>query len=103
MVKKEEKKAKAKSSKKKAKNSLPLSQPCTPDMIIDLARQHGPLAIGVLVEIAKDSDKDAARVSAANSLLDRGFGKPSQHVEVSGSIDLISAIQRGRERATKGS
>lgn len=101
MAKTEEKTAK--SSKKKAKNSLPLSQPCTPDMIIDLARQHGPLALDTLVDVAKNGDKDAARVSAASVLLDRGFGKPSQHVEVSGSIDLISAIQRGRKRATEGS
>jgi hypothetical protein len=34
-----------------------------------------------LVQIAQGGDKDAARVAAASALLDRGYGKPPQHVE----------------------
>jgi hypothetical protein len=49
-----------------------------------LAREHGPDAIQKLSEIMGDANAPhAARVSAANSLLDRGYGRPSQSVEVS--------------------
>lgn len=53
--------------------------------VIALAQQHGDKAIKALVEIAtSDKQPAAARVSAANALLDRGFGKPSQAVELTG-------------------
>jgi hypothetical protein len=49
----------------------------------------------------------AARVSAANALLDRGFGRPSQSVEVVGTYDLtllsddeLDSLERIIERAT---
>jgi hypothetical protein len=47
-----------------------------------LARQHTEFAIGVLREIAEHGESEAARVAAANSLLDRAHGKPAQSVEV---------------------
>jgi hypothetical protein len=48
-----------------------------------LAREHGPDAIKKLSEIMRDGNAPhAARVSAANSLLDRGYGRPSQSVEM---------------------
>jgi uncharacterized protein DUF5681 len=46
-----------------------------------LARKHTKLSIETLVEIAQGGHKDAARVAAASALLDRGYGKSSQHVE----------------------
>jgi hypothetical protein len=50
-----------------------------------LAAQYGPQAIKALVEIANGKNQPAAaRVSAANALLDRGFGKPVQAMEVTG-------------------
>lgn len=44
----------------------------------ELARTHTETALAVLVEVAQHGQSEAARVSAANSLLDRGFGKPRQ-------------------------
>lgn len=44
----------------------------------ELAREHTQDALAVLVQIAKAGESEAARVSAANALLDRGYGKPSQ-------------------------
>jgi hypothetical protein len=45
----------------------------------DLAREHTPEAINTLAEIMNNKDsKDAARVSAASALLDRGYGRPAQ-------------------------
>jgi hypothetical protein len=47
-----------------------------------LARSHTATAINVLVGIMTREDANlAARVSAVNSLLDRGWGKATKHVE----------------------
>ncbi len=46
----------------------------------ELARAHTDEAIGALVTVLRQSESDAAIVSAANALLDRGYGKPSQVV-----------------------
>lgn len=48
------------------------------DDIKVLARQYTAEALEALVAVVRDSESDAARVSAANALLDRGYGKPSQ-------------------------
>lgn len=50
----------------------------------ELARGHTETALAVLVQVAQSSESDAARVAAANALLDRGYGKPRQGVEHSG-------------------
>jgi hypothetical protein len=46
--------------------------------IRSLARAHTESSIRTLAHIAAQSESDAARVMAANSLLDRGWGKPAQ-------------------------
>ena len=45
--------------------------------IRDLARQHTELALRTLVEIAAHGENQSARVTAANAILDRGWGKPA--------------------------
>ena len=52
----------------------------TPDQnerITELAKTHSELALQVLVEVAMEVKTDPARVSAANALLDRAYGRPS--------------------------
>jgi len=50
-----------------------------------LARVHTPEALAALVLVMNDPEEPgAARVSAANSLLDRGHGKPRQALEHGG-------------------
>ena len=46
--------------------------------ISELARMHAKDAIDALVSIAKKGESEAARVSAANALLDRGYGRAPQ-------------------------
>jgi hypothetical protein len=47
-----------------------------------LARVHGEAAIGALVEIVgNEKAPPAARVSAANALLDRGYGRPESKID----------------------
>ncbi len=50
----------------------------------DLARQHTSTALTALVDIAKKGGSESARVAAANALLDRAYGKPTQSHEHSG-------------------
>lgn len=51
-----------------------------------LAQKHAPAAIAELVRVMHKSDSDAARVSAAVVILDRGYGKAPQAVDVRGHI-----------------
>ena len=54
--------------------------------IAERAKSHGDTALAVLVEVATDLEAPhSARVSAANALLDRGYGKPMQAVEMTGA------------------
>ena len=69
-----------------------------PIEIKSLARAHTEAALKTLVGIMNQPDSaPAARVSAANSILDRGWGKPAQPIEGSGedgAIELIHRIER---------
>jgi len=44
------------------------------------ARRLGPQAIAALAKVCKSGKSEAARVSAAIAILDRGFGKPPAFV-----------------------
>lgn len=62
-------------------------------LIREAAQRHGEVAIKVLVDIAKDTGAPpAARVAAANGLLDRGYGKPTQPIEHDGEIGLRKTL-----------
>ena len=58
-----------------------------------LAQQHTEDALKTLVEIMLSAESSAqARVAAANSVLDRGFGKPHQSIEaeITGTVADIT-------------
>ena len=53
--------------------------------LASLARIHTMEALAALIRIANDPDAPAAaRISAANAVLDRGHGKPRQALEHGG-------------------
>ena len=64
--------------------------------IRSLARSHTKTALNVLVGIMRSEDATvAARVSAANAILDRGWGKATQPVgNDDGPLELIHRIER---------
>lgn len=72
------------------------------------AALYGDDALAVLLEIATDqSAPPSARVAAANGLLDRGYGRPTQSVELEQTastvepaalIALSEAMERSREQ-----
>ncbi len=58
----------------------------------ELAGQHTPGAIATLAAIMNDPEAPApARVAAANSLLDRRFGRPSVTVETKIELDIATS------------
>jgi hypothetical protein len=74
-----------------------LSKTRTLNEIRSLARSHTRTAINVLVGIMRSKDMTAAaRVAAANAILDRGWGKATQPLEHSsdGALELIHRIER---------
>jgi hypothetical protein len=65
--------------------------------IRSLARGHTRTVLNVLIGIVRSKDATAAaRVSAANAILDRGWGKAAQTLEngESGALELIHRIER---------
>ena len=54
------------------------------------ARKFSGLAVDTLVELTKDSHADSTRYSAATALLDRGYGRPAQSVDLHISADAIT-------------
>lgn len=61
--------------------------------VTDLAREHTDVAIKCLVEICGDEDAAKnSRVAAAVALLDRGWGRPRQSVELSGAEGVPLSI-----------
>jgi len=64
--------------------------------IRSLARSQTRTALNVLVAVMRSKDATAAaRVSAANAILDRGWGKPTQSIESGdGAFELVHRIER---------
>jgi hypothetical protein len=46
------------------------------------ARQYSNLAVKTIVEICKHGETEALRLAAANHLLDRGYGRPTQSIDL---------------------
>jgi|SRR5665213_1823955 len=68
--------------------------------IRDLAREHTALALETLATIAKSGKSEAAQVSAAIALLDRGWGKPTQPIGDDWKDDpLAEATAKERQAA----
>jgi hypothetical protein len=66
---------------KKGQSGNPGGRPKVVAEVKELARAYTAEAIETLVSIMTNAKSaPAARVSAANALLDRGYGKPPQHI-----------------------
>ena len=66
----------------------------------ELAKTYTEEALYTLIDVARNGRTDAARVSAANAILDRGYGKPAVKEEQS-IVDLppvvIQVVQPSEE------
>ena len=63
----------------KGKSGNPGGRPKEDAEVKALARQYGPEAVEKLIALMR-GDEDRTCLAAANSLLDRGFGKPHQSI-----------------------
>jgi hypothetical protein len=72
---------------KKGQSGNPGGRVGVPAEVRDLARQHSTEAIERLIHWMK-SDDGRISVAAANALLDRGFGRPAQLIDL--SVEVMS-------------
>lgn len=69
-----------------------------------LAQDYGAQAIATLVELMLEGENQTVRKSAADSILDRGFGRPGQHIEVDADVKsdvMVTAINLIGKKETK--
>ena len=77
----------------KGKSGNPGGRPRIVAEVRELARAHTGKAVETLVSIMTNpKSAPAARVSAANALLDRGYGKPPQHVTGEGCPVFVARL-----------
>jgi len=98
---------------KKGQSGNPGGRPKEVGEVRELARQYTAKAINTLVEIMEDrKTPPAARVAASSALLDRGYGRAPQSLEVKGTLeksimDMVASLDDrpanddGEEAATK--
>jgi hypothetical protein len=67
----------------KGQSGNPGGRPRVLGEVQELARQHAPSAIAELARLALKAKSETARIAAIRELLDRGYGRPRQAMEVS--------------------
>ncbi len=87
----------------KGQSGNPGGRPKALRAVEDAAREHTPAAIETLATICGDAAQPAAaRVTAANSLLDRAWGRARQAVEVAGqnggTVFIVTGVPRPDDR-----
>jgi hypothetical protein len=58
--------------------------------LVTEARKFSGLAVDTLVELTKNSYSGSTRYNAATALLDRGYGRPAQSLDLHLSADVIT-------------
>ena len=66
----------------------PNGRPKVPSDVTALARSKSKAAVQTLIDLL-DAEDDRVRISAANSLLDRGYGKPAQVLSGEGGGPIV--------------
>lgn len=69
---------------RKGVSGNPNGRPKIPQDVIDAARAHTETAISTLAQMCTSAEDEKVRVQAAEALLNRAWGKPTERQEVSG-------------------
>ena len=72
---------------RKGQSGNPGGRPKVLGEVQELARQHAPTVIVELARLALRAKSETARIAAIRELLDRGYGRPRQVMEVSVPAD----------------
>jgi hypothetical protein len=72
---------------RKGQSGNPGGRPKVLGDVQELARQHAPTVIVELARLALRAKSETARIAAIRELLDRGYGRPRQAMEVSVPAD----------------
>lgn len=67
--------------------------------IREAAQEYSEQALRVLVQVATAGESEAARVAAANAILDRAHGKPRQSVDVDANVGLVVEVVKFADTA----
>ncbi len=82
---------------KKGVSGNPSGRPKMPAEVREALQSACPEAVRVLVEMLR-SDREAYRLEAAKTILDRAYGKPTQaqdiDIDVGGNLDVETQIRR---------
>ena len=70
--------------------------------VAELARSYTTEAIDTLVHLMRNGKDERVRGTAAQALLDRGWGKAKVEVVTEGKQDYISALMAVNERLKSG-
>ena len=77
----------------KGQSGNPGGRPKVLGEVQELARQHAPSAIAELARLALKAKSETARIAAIRELLDRGYGRSRQALEVAApagdALDLL--------------
>lgn len=82
---------------KKGQSGNPAGRKVEFGPIKELARQHTGAAINTLVK-ALNAKSERTRVAAAEAILDRGYGKASQHIELDAGDELTRRLAEALKR-----
>ena len=84
----------------------PSGRPKDEYKVAELARTYTSEAIDTLVELMRHGKDERVRGTAAQALLDRGWGKPKQEIVSNSSPNFIDALEQVRRaveaKKTKG-
>ena len=75
---------------KKGQSGNPGGRPKEVAEVRGLARQYTDEAIQTLVTLMQSAKLERTRLAAASELLDRGYGRPPQAVDLGGPIQIVS-------------
>ena len=85
----------------KGQSGNPSGRPAVSGPLKELARAHTDEALATLVE-ALSAKESRTRVAAAEALLDRGWGKPTQHHELDAGDELVKRMADAAKRLRDG-